>query len=49
MLLIICIIMAVISASLFFYGTIRKEIELTIGFGILTFMIILICVIIALY
>lgn len=46
MLLITCIIMAIISAALFVYGTIRKEIELTIGFGVLTFMLILFCVII---
>ena len=46
MLLITCIIMTVISAALCIYGTIRKEIELTIGFGVLTFMLILFCVII---
>lgn len=46
MLLITFITMAVISAVLFIYGTMRKEIELTIGFGVLTFMLILFCVII---
>lgn len=46
MLLITFITMAVISASLFIYGAMRKEIELTIGFGVLTFMLILFCVII---
>lgn len=46
MLLITFITMAVISAALFIYGTMHKEIELTIGFGVLTFMLILFCVII---
>lgn len=46
MLLITFITMAVISAALFVYRTIRKEIELTIGFGVLTFMLILFCIII---
>lgn len=46
MLLIAFITMAVISAALCIYGTMRKEIELTIGFGVLTFMLILFCVII---
>lgn len=46
MLLITFITMAVISAALFIYGTMRKEIELTIGFGVLTFILILFCVII---
>jgi len=46
MLLITFITMTVISAALCIYGTIRKKIELTIGFGVLTFMLILFCVII---